>query len=235
MHIGVNYTRIIKAFVIFKDAPGGPGAFFNHLSEFTQIFGSTLYVAQTLVGDGVALYRCYLVWGNRLWIIVFPTVLLMGSTATGIGVLFSFAKVVPEANIFVEELQHWILSFFSLTLATNLICTGLIAYRFWYINRKTLMPISDHTRSIWLLIIESGAIYSATLMTLLILYKSESWFQYVILDAVSPIVGLVFSTIILRTSLGLTSPTGEAQDFGGVTTLRGSHCNHDSQDKWAAA
>jgi len=53
MHIGVNYARIIKAFVVFKDKPGGPGAFFNQLSEFTQIFGSTIYVAQTLVGDSV--------------------------------------------------------------------------------------------------------------------------------------------------------------------------------------
>lgn len=39
--------------MIFKDEPGGPGAFFNQLSEFTQIFGSTIYVAQTLVGDSV--------------------------------------------------------------------------------------------------------------------------------------------------------------------------------------
>lgn len=52
-HIGVNFTRIIKAFIIFRNEPGGPAAFFNELSEFTQIFGSTIYVAQTLVGDGV--------------------------------------------------------------------------------------------------------------------------------------------------------------------------------------
>lgn len=44
--------------------------------------------------------------------------------ACGVGILYSFAKVVPEAEIFVNELQHWILSFFSLTLATNIICTG---------------------------------------------------------------------------------------------------------------
>lgn len=37
-----------------------------------------------------------------------------------------------------------------------------------------------------LLVIESGAIYSATLTTLLILYKTQSWFQYVLLDAVCP-------------------------------------------------
>ena len=86
-------------------------------------------------------YRSYLVWGCKFRVIAFPCVLLLGSTgassflrliqsmliilvACGIGILYSFAKVVPEAEIFVDELQNWIVSFFSLTLATNIICTG---------------------------------------------------------------------------------------------------------------
>ena len=52
-HIGVNYTRVIKAFIVFRNEPGGPAAFFNDLSNFTQIFGSTIYIAQTIIGDAV--------------------------------------------------------------------------------------------------------------------------------------------------------------------------------------
>lgn len=222
MHIGVNYTRIIKAFVIFKDEPGGPGAFFNQLSEFTQIFGSTIYVAQTLVGDSVVLLRCYLVWGNNFSVVAFPILLLFGSAVTGGGILYSFAKVVPEAEIFVVKLSQWIVAFFSMTLATNIICTALVAYRIWYINRRSI-SFSEHSlRPIMLLVIESGAIYSVTLTTLLILYKAKSWFQYVLLDAVSPIVGLVFSMVIVRIGLGLTSANGRTEDFGQVSTLRTS-------------
>ncbi|PIL35766.1 hypothetical protein GSI_02496 [Ganoderma sinense ZZ0214-1] len=207
LHIGINYTRIIKAFIIYRNAPGGSAAFFNQLSEFTQIFGSTVYVAQTLIGDSVVLYRCYLVWG-RLYVVIVPFILLLGSTASGIGILYSFAKVVPEAEIFVDELQHWILSFFSLTLATNIICTGLVALRIWHMNRA-IMTFVDHSyRPIIFLVLESGMVYSATLLTLLILYKTGSWFQYVLLDAISPIVGLVFSMIIVRIGLGITSING---------------------------
>ena len=36
-----------------------------------------------------------------------------------------------------------------------------------------------------LIMVESGAAYSVALLVLLILYKTDSWFQYVILDAVS--------------------------------------------------
>ena len=39
-------------------------------------------------------------------------------------------------------------------------------------------------RPIIFLVIESGAVYSLTLLVLLILYKAQSWFQYVLLDAV---------------------------------------------------
>ncbi|KAF8974273.1 hypothetical protein BDZ97DRAFT_1911473 [Flammula alnicola] len=229
MHIGVNFTRIIKAFIIFQDAPGGPGAFFNELSEFTQIFGSTIYVAQTLVGDSVVLFRAYLVWDRRISVIAFPCLLLLGSAVTGGGILYSFARVVPEANIFVVELSQWIVAFFSMTLATNIICTTLVAYRIWYINRKSISFSEQSLRPIMLLVIESGAIYSATLTALLILYKTQSWFQYVILDAISPIVGLVFSMVIVRIGLGLTTANGETDEFSQVSTLQVSQSYHHGE------
>lgn len=211
MHVAVNFTRIIKAFIIFRDAPGGPASFFNRLSEFTQMFGSTLYVAQTLLGDALALLRCYLVWEKRLSVIILPSILLAGSTATGIAILYYFDKVVPQANIFVEQLTHWITAFFSTTFATNVICTGLIAYRIWLINSSRLGFRHRKFTPVLLVIVESGAVYSVTLMVLLILYNVDSWFQYVILDAVSPIVGIVFTVIMLRIAAGISSEEGETE------------------------
>lgn len=209
MHVAVNYARIWKAFIIYRDDPGGPAAFFNELSEFTQIFGSTIYVAQTLVGDGVVLYRCHIVWGRKFIIIAFPCLLYLGSIVTGVGILYSFARVVPQADIFVTELQKWIVSFFTSTFVTNVVCTALVAYRIWSINRQTVVFTGYDMRPVVFLVVESGAVYSITLLALLILYKVKSWFQYVLLDAVSPIVGLVFSMIIIRIGLGITSVGGE--------------------------
>lgn len=98
-----------------------------------------------------------------------------------------------------------------MTFATNVICTGrqcrsniaiqrsvpqfltvLVAYRVWSINRKHLSFRVRKLRPILLIIVESGAFYSATLLALLILYNVDSWFQYVVLDAVSPIVVSLF-------------------------------------------
>jgi len=213
MHIGVNYARVFKAFITFRTAEGGPAAFFNILSNFTQVFGSAIYVAQTLVGDSVVLIRCYIVWGSRWTVVAFPFLLLLGSTTAGIGLLNTFAHI-GDAEVFALQLSSWIVSFFSLTLATNTICTALVAYRIWSVNRLVIKFSSHSWNPVMLLVIESGAIYSATLMSLLILYKVESWFQYVLLDAISPIVGLVFSMIIVRIGLGLMTPTGETRHMG---------------------
>lgn len=59
-HVSVNYARVFLAFITYRNAEGGPAGFFNILSNFSQIFGSTLYVAQTLVGDSVAVECCSL-------------------------------------------------------------------------------------------------------------------------------------------------------------------------------
>ncbi|KAJ7204672.1 hypothetical protein GGX14DRAFT_645842 [Mycena pura] len=124
MHVAVNFTRIIKAFIIFAGAIGGPAAFFNQLAEFTQMFGSNTLCHSD--SGGRCLYRCYLVWERRLWVIAFPFALLLGSTAS---------------------------------------------------------HLSLYTR-------------------------------YVVVDAVSPIVGIVFSVIILRIALGVSTEDGETALFG---------------------
>jgi hypothetical protein len=63
----------------------------------------------------------------------------------------------------------------------------MIASRIWYLNDQSVR-YGSHISSlhpIARVVIESGAIYSAMLIALLILYGQKSWFQYVIVDAVS--------------------------------------------------
>ncbi|KAF8625050.1 hypothetical protein AX15_005580 [Amanita polypyramis BW_CC] len=194
------------------------------------MFGSTLYVTQTLLGDALVIWRCYLIWDRNLFIVGFPLLLLLGSTATGIGVLYSFSKVDPEANIFVEKLQQWIVSFFSLTLATNLIGTGLVAYKLWRINHEEFRRSSRRLYPVLLVIVESGAIYSAALLVLLILYKSDSWFQYVIVDTVRTNPGIVFSIIMYRILAGVTSVRGETLLLGTDNMDLGTMSRNQSRE-----
>lgn len=69
------------------------------------------------------------------------------------------------------------------TLAISAI-TGLVAFRIWWLNRSIMAFLGHSYYPVMFLVLESGAVYSATLTALLILYKTGSWFQYVLLDAV---------------------------------------------------
>ena len=96
----MNYTRIIKAFIIFRDEPGGPAAFFNQLSEFTQIFGSTIYIAQTIVGDSVVVsHDCASLFFSHLDL----------RPLTAVQVLYRLAEAMGSHRlpILAAPRQHW--------------------------------------------------------------------------------------------------------------------------------
>jgi len=67
-----------------------------------------------------------------------------------------------------------------------------------------------------ILIIESGAIYSVCLLTLIILYASGSFAQYIVFDAVTQIIGIVFSLIIVRIGLGLAPEQSKEYNSTGT-------------------
>ena len=51
-HVGMDFNRIIRAFIVYRNEPGGPAAYFtNNLSSFENVFGSTTYISQTILGD----------------------------------------------------------------------------------------------------------------------------------------------------------------------------------------
>jgi len=72
--------------------------------------------------------------------------------------------------------------------------TGLIALRIWRVNKLSVRLGASSLMPVILVIIESGAIYSATLTALLALYLSQSWVQYVLLDAVREVVSITVNS-----------------------------------------
>ncbi|KAJ3576013.1 hypothetical protein NP233_g705 [Leucocoprinus birnbaumii] len=228
MQLAVNFTRIVRGFVMNA---GHTGEYFNELAEFTQVFGSALYIVQTFLGDGVAIYRCYIVWSRRSIYILVPFVTYIGSIVTGIGILITMGESTTGSLVFINELGHWISSFFALTLTTSTTFPVMIASRIWYLNSQSTR---DHSRRkgslhpIARVVVESGAIYSGLLVALLILYAQESWFQYVVVDALSSLIGIVFSVIIVRIGLGIAIDPDTVQGSMSGKTLGGSSTRPNS-------
>ena len=126
--------------------------------------------------------------------------------ATGVGVIISYSKASSSARVF--SFVGWTTSFFATTLATNVICTctsfstfrppptslywlytysALIAFRIWSVDRvnRKYRETKSALRPVLAVVIESGAIYSASLTILLAIYLSGNLGYLILSQAVS--------------------------------------------------
>ncbi|KAK0437129.1 uncharacterized protein EV420DRAFT_203608 [Desarmillaria tabescens] len=204
VHLILDIVRAIEAFVELER--GGAQQYYLDLSNPLQAAKTAIYVTLTLVGDGFVIYRCFIVWNGKWCIIPGPILLLCGTGVGGFGATVAFSHAAPGAEVFLPNIVPWITSFISMTLCTNIICTSLIAYRILSIQRAVRNVIQvKPARSALMMVIESAAVYSASVLSLMITYTLGSNAQYTVLDLTAPLIGITFTIIILRVSLGISS------------------------------
>lgn len=134
----------------------------------------------------------------------------------------------------------WVISFFALTLLINASATGkvsfkrnrndltlsvaLIAGRIWWVPLRVtqIQGENGNLGPTSIAIMESGAIYSISLITLMVLYVKHTYAQNIVLDSMIQIIvrsifgnlvnamvrltihqGIAFSLVIVRVALGL--------------------------------
>jgi len=203
-HWILDVIRAVDAFVNL--ANGGADGYYGDLSNPLQAAKTALYVFLTVVGDGFAIYRCYIVWGQKWWIIAIPLLLLCGTATAGIGATIAFVRAAPGTDLFLPAIVPWITSFIAMTFSTNIVCTLMIAYRIQRIRSKLRNVVySSAGHSTVIIFIESAAIYASAVLLLLVAYTLSSNFQYTVLDTTAPLIGITFAIIILRVSLGISS------------------------------
>ncbi|KAI0660236.1 hypothetical protein C8Q70DRAFT_82925 [Cubamyces menziesii] len=204
MEMVVNILRLYLGFVHEGPGlPGGPEDFFGDVSRVSFVIKNTLYNAQTLILDGVVIYRTYKVWNNVL-VIVVPTVGWLGllASSAGLGYALATSSMGESEGIFAAEPSHWLTANWCVTLVTNVCATFALAYRIWQVtSRSAEYKTGGCLSPILRVIIESGALYSFTMTAALILFLVRSNGVYVILDMISPIICIVFNMIIVRIGL----------------------------------
>ncbi|KAJ7022222.1 hypothetical protein C8F04DRAFT_1213629 [Mycena alexandri] len=136
---------------------------------------------QTALGDGVVIYRCYMVW-RSIWIIILPIIMWLAVCTTGVGCVYTLSQPAADSgDIFVRRKGQWITSFYATTFACNLCATALLSYRLWTIDRNVhrsrvgrslTMPVLE-------IVLDAGALYSVTLIAALSCFVSKSNGQYV--------------------------------------------------------
>ncbi|KAH6912297.1 hypothetical protein BKA70DRAFT_1184911 [Coprinopsis sp. MPI-PUGE-AT-0042] len=145
--------------VLYKGGPDGKSYVQAHTDHWAtydapMIVGDTMGLIMVVQGDLLMLWRCFILWRSRKWILLFPFLTFIG--ATGIAL-----APWPEWYITHERIKS-ILAGTSLSVATNVLITGLILYRLvqaWMFSREAFPGRkSPHIYSdVVAIIIESAA------------------------------------------------------------------------------
>lgn len=182
---------------------GGPIAFFSDVAQWSFVYKNLLYTLQTLVGDGVVIYRCYVVW-QSWYIIIIPCVMWCSVAVTGAGSVYSISQAtVNKEDIFAPGTGPWITSFLAATLFTNLLSTSLLAYRIWSIGRR-MTNVALATGIVWPIvrvILDAGILYSLSLLAALVCFIAQNHGHYVLLDMIMPIISITFYMVIIRITI----------------------------------
>ncbi|KAJ7819307.1 hypothetical protein B0H13DRAFT_2682583 [Mycena leptocephala] len=170
-----------------------------------------IYGINNIVADGLVIYRCYSIWNNNIYIVIPPILLLLVTSVFGVDML------LPSNP------------FFSLSLATNILVTTVTAGRIWWIYHKARTYLQRNVQRRYLsaisILVESGVLYSATVLAYLILgaIPSARIVQNPIYQMLTQIMGIAPTLIIVRVGLGVsvqsvevTVKRAEAKSEGAV-------------------
>lgn len=200
---------------------------FNDTSNWINVMKMVAYVLQTFVGDAILLYRCWIIYGRNWMIVALPAVLWLGGTVCGAMTIYVEATLDTDGALLnAKNLIPFITSMLSLTLAMNILTTGLIVHRIWRVqrrlNRRTTFTHTENPLSrVLVVLIESGLMYTISIVILFGLYMAGHNGQYGVSNAVTQIIGITFNLIITSAdSEGRHSTTsGSASGIAGTNRL----------------
>ncbi|KAJ6567952.1 hypothetical protein DFH09DRAFT_1363165 [Mycena vulgaris] len=200
-HFAITFYRTLRAMTSLHAQVGGPAAFLGDKTAWHLITADVLYVTQCILGDSIAIYRCWILWDRDLRIVVLPLILLAANIATGYAACERLATSSP-GHIFNANVRDWIMSFYALAVVLNAVTTGLMAFRLWWVDRN----ISDrivHPRfqSTILLLVESAALYFALQIVVLVAFITRSNIQFILMGSIPPVIGITFTLITIRVGL----------------------------------
>ncbi|KAG2104366.1 uncharacterized protein F5147DRAFT_579959 [Suillus discolor] len=222
-HMIVDIIHLEEGLVTYRDTfPGGPAAFFADVTQITFVVKNIIYILQTMLGDGMVIYRCYVVW-QSVWVIIVPSLLWLGMTVGGYGAVYSISKATSEAgNIFAPATGQWITIFYAMSLASNLLTSGFLAYRIWRMERNisAFRTSNNSMMPIVRVLADAAILYSVTLLSALVCFAEANNGQYVVLDMTMPIISIAFYMIIIRVAMKTTSYNNTSTIGMGTETAR---------------
>ncbi|THV02598.1 hypothetical protein K435DRAFT_962909 [Dendrothele bispora CBS 962.96] len=211
LHIILFLRDSIQAFVFYQ-GPGGPAAailergWSGHVRSFVFLF-------ETVIGDTVMIYRCFIVYGHS-WPIVSPSlILLLAEFGCGLASFIIQVKTPPSIVLtdVGDTLRSVTLATWAITCALTTLNTFLIILRIWLVEKNSrayITPTASRDNRLMYairIVMESGSLYAVVMLILLIVYSIGSNGAYPLTDSVPQVIGIAFNLIVVRSCSHSTS------------------------------
>ncbi|KAG0706627.1 hypothetical protein DFH29DRAFT_134836 [Suillus ampliporus] len=211
-HLIVDFFRGLEAFVFQADTIGAT-VYYSNLASPLDLASTALYIIQTTLADGVLVWRCYVLNNRSLFIAIPGCIVLLVSEAIACYVVWAISRLRPLTTTSFAD-SACIITFYISTMFTSVICTStsiapdlqapddqinaaLIAWRI-YRTRHFLSDGLATLSPIIIVIFESGALYATSVFALLLAFRIGSNAQFIMLDIITPIMGITFCLIVLQ-------------------------------------
>ncbi|KAJ7924140.1 hypothetical protein B0H13DRAFT_2315751 [Mycena leptocephala] len=199
-HFVIIFYRTVYGLLEMATTQGGSAAFLANPRSWHAIMRDALYMTQCILGDSVAIYRCWILWDRDFRVVALPLVFLVASIVSGSTACQRLSTVTSYGHIFDPAVWDWIAVFYALALGQNTITTGLMAFRLWSVDRRSKAYNVGRSQffSTMLLLIESAALYFVLQVLVLAAFLAKSNIQLVLLGSIPPIVGITFTLVTIR-------------------------------------
>ncbi|KAI0631211.1 hypothetical protein C8Q77DRAFT_1062309 [Trametes polyzona] len=199
-------------------------------NETKPLVGADILIPLTdLLGDTILLYRCWAMWGGNLWILVLPVL----TSLAGFGCLMQAMHYVvtrtPTSPVPADVIVPLTTAGYALPLGTNVMASGLLVLKIWLLTRAPgVSPAYTLRRTVRLamgvsaIVIESGLLYLATQLVLVVLITIKHPAEAVVGVMAVQIYGIASTLIVIRVALGISAENttfGPETGHGGVSQL----------------
>lgn len=211
---------------LFNSHLASPDAYFNNRALPLNLATKSINAVVMLLGDGLMVYRLWVIYQRNIFIILLPITTMLGSGVILFLLVWEFSKLAPGQTAFAHTIKISAPSAFVLPLATNIIITTLILYRILDARREVRKVIPDFDdefyRTVIANIVESCIAYPVALFVSLVLYLCDSNGQDVLTGPLTQIVSIVATLLWVHVGVG-SSRYDRATGSRPATSDRSTH------------
>ncbi|KAJ3488752.1 hypothetical protein NLI96_g2607 [Meripilus lineatus] len=194
------------AFVDYRDYPGGPGVY-----EVDQNYIpiSVLGIAASLIAswlqDGLVLYRFFVIWGVRWWVMVPPSAIFAVSMVVSCVLMRDLSQ--PGNTLWEEPTSTLALVYAATSMSITILSTILIVGKLLFVRYQVRNIMGKTHREIYFsvsaMLVESAFLYSAFALAFIISYVEDNTpVNQIFYQTIGQVTSIAPLLIIMRVAQG---------------------------------